>query len=74
MLILIQRVGNETNQKDQFIIDLLSLPELLTGNTDEDHLVQDDFVDYIKSLVISADCSERLLLKFFDIKFEVKAH
>ena len=62
------------NQTDQFVIDLLSLPELLTGNTKEDHLVQDDFVDYITSLVINANCSERLLLKFFNINFEVKVH
>ena len=73
ILNLFEKVGNnyQADQKLQFIIDLLSIPELLTGDTEEDLCVQNDFEKYIKSFIRQFTKLETLLLNISTMKTKV---
>ena len=70
VLNLFKKVGDNysADQKYQFIIDLLSIPELLTGDTEEDLHVQKDFEKYIESFIRQITTSETLLLNISKMK------
>ena len=69
ILNLFKKIGEnyQASQKYQFIIDLLSIPELLAGDTEEDLHVQNDFEKYIESF-IKHITSETLLLNISKMK------
>ena len=73
ILNLFKKVGDnyQADQKYQFIIDLLSIPELLTGDTEEDLHVQNDFEKYIESFIRQFTTSETLLPYISEIKTKV---
>ena len=75
VLRLFIKIGDncQADQKHQFVIDLLSIPELLTGDTEEDLRVQNEFKKYIESFIRQINTLETLLLNFSEMKTKVNS-
>ena len=75
VLNLFIKIGDnyQADQKHQFVIDLLSIPELLAGDTDEDLIVQNDFEKYIESFIRQINTLEDLLLNLSKMKTKVNS-
>ena len=75
VLNLFKKIGDnyQADQKYQFIIDLLSIPELLTGDTEEDLIVQNDFEKYIEYFIGQINTLETFLSNFSKMKTKVNS-
>ena len=75
VLNLFIKIGDnyQAGQKHQFIIDLLSIPELLAGDTEEDLIVQKDFETYIESFIRQITTSDTLLLNISKMETKVNS-